>query len=152
MLLTVAMLAACGEGPEAIDPTPAPPEAPTPPLEETEVVPEPTAEDEPTDPTVDPAADVLTEEDDGRRVGLGVGDEVALRLSNEWAWEQPRVEGAAIMLSPVDYLVDPGFVEWAVTGQEAGVAALTVEGEPACPDEASCPPLTVELTFEVDDS
>lgn len=93
-----------------------------------------------------PAPEVLTESDEGRFV-LGP-EPVSLRLSSDWAWEAPMVDGTGIVLSPVDYLVDPGYVEWLVEAAGTGTATLTIAGTPNCGDAAACPERTV--TFELD--
>lgn len=147
-----ALLTACGpeaaepEGPFATAPAspspatePATPESTSPPPDET--VPTPMIEE---------PENLLTEADDGAQVAIGVGEEVPLRLDNDWTWGEPQVEGDAVSLSRVDYLVDPGFVEWIVVGRVGGSATVEVEGEPACGDPSDCPPSTVRIDFEVE--
>jgi hypothetical protein len=93
--------------------------------------------------------DVLTEDDDGRRVTLGLGEELPLRLGGDWDWSEPRVDGAAVALTPVSHLVDPGFTEWLVQARADGVAHLAVDGEPACGNPGACPARTVRIRLEV---
>ena len=93
----------------------------------------------------------LTEQDSGTRVDLAVGEELPLRLGSAWSWSEPVVDGAAVTLTPVDFLVDPGYVEWLVTGTAPGAATLEVVGEPVCGDTTVCPPTTVTFDVEVTD-
>lgn len=92
---------------------------------------------------------VLTEEDSGAQIALAVGQERALRLGNGWSWSEPVATGGAVTVSPVEYLVDPGYVEWSVAGTAPGSATVEVLGEPACGDTTVCPPTTVALVVDV---
>lgn len=96
--------------------------------------------------TAVPAPEVLTESDEGRFV-LGP-EPVSLRLSSDWSWDAPTVDGTGVVLTPVDYLVDPGYVEWLVEAAGAGTTTLTIAGTPNCGNAATCPDRTV--TFELD--
>jgi hypothetical protein len=96
--------------------------------------------------TAVPAPEVLTESDEGRFV-LGA-EPVSLRLSSDWSWDAPTVDGTGVVLTPGDYLVDPGYVEWLVEAAGAGSATLTVAGTPNCGDAVTCPERIV--TFELD--
>jgi predicted secreted protein len=104
---------------------------------------------------VDPAATtelaVLTEADDASHVELPVGTELPIRLSSEWAWEQPVLEGAVGEVSPVDHFADPGYQEWLLTTTSAGEATVTAVGAPNCADEAECPERTVTIHVTVTD-
>jgi hypothetical protein len=91
----------------------------------------------------------LTEEADGARLELAVGEEVSWQLSSDWEWDQPAVDGTGVELVPVDYFDDPGFREWLVVAAAAGTVTLTVEGLPACGDPATCPQRQVSLTVDV---
>ena len=93
----------------------------------------------------------VTEDDDGGRVVLDVGTEVPWRLSSDWDWDQPSVDGSAVEIVPVDYLVDPGYREWLIVGSAPGTAELTVTGSGACGDSGQCPDRTVTLTVDVGD-
>jgi hypothetical protein len=94
-----------------------------------------------------PAPAVLTQDDDGSAVSLAMGSEVSLRLDSAWSWSEPDLDGDAVVLTPVAYFDDPGFVEWVVTGTSPGRTTLRTEGAPACDDPAACPPR--ELTIDV---
>jgi hypothetical protein len=96
-----------------------------------------------------PAPSVLTDEDDGRSVVLPLGSELSLQLDSAWVWDEPAVQGDAVALARVDYLVDPGFMEWIVTAQRAGTAVVTATGEPNCDDISTCPSRAVSFTIHV---
>lgn len=104
-------------------------------------------------PSSEPGATVpegpLTQDDDGARVQLTVGQEVSWQLSSDWDWLQPVSDGPAVEVVPVDYLSDPGFQEWLLLGGSEGTAQVTVEGLPACGDPAACPEQQVTLTVDV---
>ena len=85
------------------------------------------------------AGEAITEADSGAAFALAPGAETNLQLSSLYAWSDPVVEGGAVELSPVDYLQDPGFVEWLVRAASAGTAAISALGEPACEGEDGCP-------------
>ncbi|WP_380169262.1 hypothetical protein [Jannaschia sp. R86511] len=102
-----------------------------------------------TAPGTAPTGAVLTEQDSGAQVALTVGEERTLRLGSAWSWSEPVVAGDAVVLTPVDYLVDPGYVEWLVSGAATGSATLEATGEPVCGDTTVCPPTTVTLEVEV---
>lgn len=99
----------------------------------------------------EPAPPVLTDVDDGRSFGLDLGSEVSLQLDSAWIWDEPAVQGDAVVLTRVDYLTDPGFMEWIVTAQRAGDAVVTANGEPNCDDPSQCPSRVIELRFRVSD-
>ncbi len=92
---------------------------------------------------------MLSEDDDGRSVTLSVGEEVNLQLAGAWLWSEPAVDGDAVTVSPVDYLTDPGFVEWSIAGAKPGEAQLRTTGEPNCDDEEQCPATSVQITVTV---
>ncbi len=114
---------------------------------------------QPADPTPQPTGttgdggegdgDALTEQDSGAQLSLAVGEERPLQLGSAWSWAEPVVDGVAVTLTPVEFLVDPGYVEWLVTGAAPGTATLEVVGEPVCGDTTVCPPTTVTLDVEV---
>jgi hypothetical protein len=89
------------------------------------------------DPTQAP--DAITAPDSGATFELAPGMETSLRLSSEYDWSEPVVEGAAVVLTPVDYFQDPGFSEWLVRAARAGTATISSVGEPACQGEHGCP-------------
>lgn len=125
---------------------------PAPSLPEQSQDPGMTRSPEPTPPpagTDEGTGDALTEQDSGTRLTLGVGQERSLQLGSAWSWAVPVVDGESVTLTPVDFLVDPGYVEWLVTGTAAGTATLEVVGEPVCGDTTVCPPTTVTLEVEV---
>ncbi|MGH3058023.1 MAG: hypothetical protein ACRDPP_07265, partial [Gaiellaceae bacterium] len=85
------------------------------------------------------APDAITAPDSGKTFTLAPGSETSLRLSSEYDWSEPVVEGESVALSPVDYLQDPGFSEWLVQATGAGTATISSVGEPACEGEHGCP-------------
>jgi hypothetical protein len=97
----------------------------------------------------EPAPSVLTDGHDGRVVSLTLGAETSLRLDSAWFWDEPNVQGDAVVLTRVDYLTDPGFMEWIVTAQQPGTAMVTASGEPNCADVSQCPPRSIEFSFHV---
>jgi len=117
--------------------------------EEASVPKDPTGATASTGPPGGAAAPTLTEQDSGAQVSLAVGQEQPLRLGSAWSWSEPVVDGEALAVTPVEFLVDPGYVEWLVTGARAGTATLEVVGEPGCGDTTVCPRTTVTLTVEV---
>jgi hypothetical protein len=85
------------------------------------------------------APEAITAPDSGRTFTLAPGSETSLRLSSEYVWSEPVVEGGAVALSPVDYVQDPGFSEWLVQATGAGSATISSVGDPACEGEHGCP-------------
>jgi hypothetical protein len=97
------------------------------------------------------AGDAITAESSGEAFPLAAGAEPSLRLSGEYLWEEPVVEGGAVRLSRVDYVQDPGFSEWLVTALEPGTATISALGTPACEGEHGCPdePVRFRVTITV---
>ena len=146
------------ESPTAVPTTPAPATSHPTPTEPPTTMPTATEEPEPlpTEPT--PTKDggmspeqsppVVTDADDGRSFSLAVGSETSLQLDSAWFWDEPAVQGDAIVLTRVDYFTDPGFMEWIVTAQQPGTAVIMAHGEPNCDDASRCPPRDVTITFK----
>jgi hypothetical protein len=131
LLLVLPLLAACGGGDDpAAEQTTSGPGAPVPAPE---------------------TGDAITAADSGREFALARGGETNLRLSSEYMWSDPVVEGDAIELIPVDYLQDPGFREWLVHALGPGTATVSSLGEPACEGEHGCPdePVRFQVTITV---
>lgn len=97
-----------------------------------------------------PAA--ITEADSGAEIALPAGGETNLRLTSEYVWSEPTVRGEAVTLTPVDYIQDPGFSEWIVTGASPGEAVVAATGEPACAGQEGCDdaPLEFQVTITVE--
>jgi hypothetical protein len=93
----------------------------------------------------------ITAADTGESFTLALGDETSLRLSSEYVWEEPAVDGEAVELSPVDYFQDPGFSEWLVRAARRGTVAISSLGTPACEGEHGCPdePARFQVTITV---
>ena len=92
---------------------------------------------------------VLTQDDDGRTFALAAGEEVRWQLDGAWTWEEPVTAGDGVVLTPVNYFDDPGYVEWLVGGAAPGISTVSVTGDPSCGDSTVCPPVTVRITFVV---
>jgi hypothetical protein len=84
-------------------------------------------------------------------VSLAVGESVSIRLGGPWLWRGPIVDGDAVIVAPVDFLIDPGYSQWAVQAVRAGRATVRINGEVDCPPGAMCivGPKTFVLTFDV---
>jgi predicted secreted protein len=99
--------------------------------------------EEPSPSTSEPAPprqspQVLTEADSGATIALPTGGETSLRLSSDWVWSEPIVDGDAVQLAIVNYLQDPGFYEWVVTAMAPGEATITSSGTAACAGQDGC--------------
>jgi predicted secreted protein len=81
---------------------------------------------------------VITEADSEAAFSLPVGGETTLRLSSDWLWDEPVVDGDAVQLAVVNYLQDPGFSEWVVMAVEPGEATITSAGRAACAGQDGC--------------
>jgi hypothetical protein len=85
-----------------------------------------------------PSPQIITEADSGASFSLPVGGETTLRLSSDWVWEEPLVDGDAVSLAVVNYIQDPGFSEWVVLGDAPGEATITSSGRAACAGQDGC--------------
>jgi predicted secreted protein len=81
---------------------------------------------------------VITAADSGATISLPVGGETSLRLSSDWVWEEPVVDGDAVQLAVVNYIQDPGFSEWVVMAVGSGEATITLSGTAACAGQDGC--------------
>jgi len=87
-----------------------------------------------------PSPREITEADSGESFTLATGSETRLRLSWDYVWSEPTVDGEAVQLARVDYFQDPGFSEWTVLAFRPGTATIAARGTPACAGRArSCP-------------
>ncbi len=77
--------------------------------------------------------------DTGATFELAPGAHTSLRLSSDYRWSKPVVEGRAVKLSRVDYFQDPGFSEWIVWGVRLGTSTISSLGTPACAGQDGCP-------------
>jgi hypothetical protein len=71
----------------------------------------------------------LTQASSGKTVHLRKGGSATLRLSSRWHWTEPLSNTKAVELTPVEYLVDPGFREWTIQAQRKGHATIRAVGE-----------------------
>ena len=74
----------------------------------------------------------MTQRSTGKTFRLARGDTMKLRLSNRWRWSEPTVSTEAVDLTPVAYLIDPGFREWTIDAHKRGRATIRSLGKPNC--------------------
>lgn len=74
----------------------------------------------------------ITQADSGKTFHLAKGQSQKLRLSNRWRWSEPSVSSPAVGLTPVEYLVDPGFREWTIRARRRGLATIRSYGRSNC--------------------
>ena len=74
----------------------------------------------------------ITQADSGKTFRLGRASTATLRLSTRWLWSTPRPSSRAIVLTPVEYLIDPGFSEWRIDARARGTATVRAYGRPNC--------------------
>jgi hypothetical protein len=74
----------------------------------------------------------ITQAASGKTIRLAKGENATLRLSNRWHWSELRVSSNAIELTPVEYLVDPGFREWTIEARKRGRVTIRSLGRPSC--------------------
>lgn len=113
----------------------------------------PTMSSAPSDSPSASSGRIFTLADTGKRVSLAIGESVSIRLGGPWLWRGPIVDGNAVMVAPVDFLIDPGYSQWAVQGVRAGSARVQITGEADCPTgrDIACVvgPKIFVLTFDV---
>jgi uncharacterized lipoprotein len=85
-----------------------------------------------------PAPQIITEADSGASFAIPLGGETTLRLSSDWIWEEPVVDGDAVSLAVVNYIQDPGFSEWVVVADTPGEATIASSGRAACAGQEGC--------------
>ena len=90
----------------------------------------------------------ITPAQSGKTFRLAKGGEATLRLPGRWRWTEPKVSTAAVGLTPVEYLVDPGYSEWVVTGRARGKAMIRSTGRPGC-DKCGLAKKTLRVTIVV---
>ncbi len=74
----------------------------------------------------------MTQRSTGKTFRLAKGATMSLRLSNRWRWSDPIVSTKAVELTPVAYLIDPGFQEWMIHARKRGSASIRAVGKPNC--------------------
>ena len=74
----------------------------------------------------------ITQKSTGKTLRLAKDGTATLRLSNRWRWTEPRVSNDTVELTPVEYLIDPGFREWTIDARKAGRATIGSVGKPNC--------------------
>ena len=93
-----------------------------------------------------PAQRPITQADSGKTFLITRGGHRTLRLSNRWLWSDPRPSSKAVELTPVEYLVGPGFREWRIAARALGKATIRASGKPNC---ASCTARRFRVTIDV---
>src|SRR5262245_18286898 len=143
--LLAVSLAGCGEddngaaadtgGTEMTSPTPSTPE----PTES------PPTSKPPSDPPTEsptksprPAKSVLTMADNGTTVRMTVGESVRLQLDPPWRWETPMVRGDAVVVYPLNNIMDSGHQEWIIQAVKPGQATVRAFGDAMCPPGTQC--------------
>ena len=74
----------------------------------------------------------LTQAASGKTIHLAKGEDATLRLSSRWRWSEPRLSSAAVELTQVEYLIDPGYREWTIEARKRGRATIRSLGRPGC--------------------
>jgi len=74
----------------------------------------------------------ITQAASGKTFHLAKGESMTLRLTNRWRWSEPHASSIAVELTPVEYLVDPGFREWTVDARHTGRATIRATGTVRC--------------------
>jgi hypothetical protein len=74
----------------------------------------------------------ITQAASGKTFHLAKGQTATLRLTNRWRWTEPHASSNAVVLTPVEYYVDPGFREWTIDANHAGRATIRALGSVAC--------------------
>jgi hypothetical protein len=74
----------------------------------------------------------ITQRSTGQTFRIAKGATATLRLTNRWRWSEPYTSSNAVKLTPVEYLVDPGFREWTIDAQHRGRATIRAFGRPTC--------------------
>jgi hypothetical protein len=85
-----------------------------------------------------PSPQIVTEADSGAAFSLPLGGETTLRLSSDWVWDEPVVDGDAVSLAVVNYIQDPGFSEWVIVADTPGAATISSTGKAACAGQDGC--------------
>jgi hypothetical protein len=74
----------------------------------------------------------ITQAASGKTFHLAKGESMTLRLTNRWRWSEPRASSSAVDLTPVEYLVNPGFREWTIDARHTGRATIRATGAVGC--------------------
>jgi len=90
--------------------------------------------------------------DSGKTFTLRSGQSATLRLTERYRWTRPKVVGGMVRLVAVNYVRDPGFLEWQVRAGSAGTGRLTAvgygENRRGC-DPGPCSPHLFRVTIVV---
>ncbi|MGH8837301.1 MAG: hypothetical protein ACRDWG_20260 [Actinomycetes bacterium] len=85
-----------------------------------------------------PANGVLTMTDNGKVIRMAVGESVRLQLDPPWRWETPTVRGDAVMVYPLNNIMDSGHQEWIIQAVKPGQATVRAFGDAMCPPGTQC--------------
>lgn len=89
--------------------------------------------------TIAPASELtITLADNGRSLNLRKDGQGKLVLGNGRAWTEPVVDGAAIRLHVIEFLVPTGDQQWAIQILTAGTVAIRSYGTPICDPGKIC--------------
>jgi len=100
-----------------------------------------------------PAPQTITLADSGKSFSLRKGAQVELRLPERFRWSGPHVRGAAVRLTRILFIRDPGYLAWSLSAGARGTARVTATGHGevatrGC-DPGPCAPHLLVLTFVV---
>jgi hypothetical protein len=70
----------------------------------------------------------LSLRDEGKTFALRRGHDLTLRLTERYMWSALELRGTSVRLTPVEYLVDPGFLEWTITTRARGTTLIAAVG------------------------
>ena len=98
-----------------------------------------------------PANGVVTMADNGKTIRMAVGESIRLQLDPPWRWETPTVRGDAVMVYPLNNIMDSGHQEWIIQAVKPGQATVRAFGDAMCPPGTQCfiGDKVVELTIRV---
>ena len=94
---------------------------------------------------------VVTMADNGKSIRMAVGESIRLQLDPPWRWETPTVRGDAVMVYPLNNIMDSGHQEWIIQAVKPGQATVRAFGDAMCPPGTQCfiGDKVVELTIRV---
>ena len=74
----------------------------------------------------------ITQAASGKTFHLAKDESMTLRLANRWRWSEPHASSSAVELTPVEYLVNPGFREWSIDARHVGRTTIRSTGTVDC--------------------
>jgi hypothetical protein len=85
------------------------------------------------------APKIVTLRNSGQKLAVHKGARLQLRLSERYRWLPPRVRGASVRLTRIEFVRDPGYVAWSIAARGRGTAVVSTVGYPKG-DGGSCDP------------